>query len=201
MFEQFQQGLSDPRNEIRNLDAKFTEFDPEKIQNQWFKETVEIKDDDDDSYADIKIPDFKDGRQGRFIHDYKKNQTTIIDASAGRCFVYPLDYTTTLPPRSMIDMMIKLQSGYYFPDTKVLRKKMRVLLPALDESDDFISSRTAFACNDKKIYKLEPFVSGVFKRSIAVSDEHAKFAEFGGNGLVEFDLVNFDEVKQYENHF
>jgi integral membrane protein 2B len=192
--------LADPRNEIRNREAKFTEFDPEKIQNKWFKETMEIKDDDDESYTDIKIPDFKDGRQGRFIHDFKKNQTTIIDESVSRCFVYPLDYTSTLPPRNMIDMMIKLHSGYYFPNTINLRKKMRVLLPALDENDDYVSSRTAYVCNDMKIYKLEPFVSGVYKRSIAAYDEHAKFAEFGGNGIIEYDIVNFDEIKQYEMH-
>lgn len=77
-----------------------------------FLQKVEVKDDDKESYADIKIPDFKDGRQGRFIHDFKNNQTTIVDESAKRCFIYPLDYATTLPPKSMADVFVKMQTGY-----------------------------------------------------------------------------------------
>lgn len=188
--------MEDPMREIRRMESQMSDMDT--IRNRFFREDVEIKDDDDESYADIKIPDFRDGRSGRFVHDYKNNQTTIVDEDANRCFVYPLDYTTTLPPTSFFDAMIKMQSGYYFPDTNVLRKKMRVVTPELDHDDEYLSLRTKVICSDMRIYKLEPFVSGVFKRSIEIKDDHAKFAEFGGKAIEEVDLANFNELLDYE---
>lgn len=81
----------------------------ESINEKFFKEEIEIQDDDSDSYADITIPNFKDGRRGQFIHDFVNNLTTIVDQTARRCFVYPLDYTTTLPPKSLGEVMVKMQ--------------------------------------------------------------------------------------------
>lgn len=202
MLEKFQREFNDPMKEIRSMESEISSLDSDTIQNKWFKEEVEIKDDDEDSYADIKIPDFKEGRRGRFIHDYKNNQTTIVDETAKRCFVYPLDYETTLPPQSMADVFVKMQTGYYFPDTTILRKKMRVALPELERDDDYISEKTSLSCDKMKIYRLEPFVSGVYKRSIADTlDEQAVFAEFAGMGIVKTDLMNMGEVEAYEkNH-
>jgi len=198
MLEQFQREFN-PMKEISSMESEISSLDPDTIKKKWFKEEVEVKDDDSDSYTDIKIPDFRDGRRGRFIHDYKNNQTTIIDEDAKRCFVYPLDYETTLPPKSMADIFMKMQSGYYFPDTNVLRKKKRVVIPELEHDDDYISTRTAFVCNKMKIYRLEPFVSGVFKRSISDKfNEHAVFAEYAGKQIVTYDFMNLNEVEEYE---
>lgn len=190
--------MEDPMREIRRMESGMEDTEMEPVRSRFFREDVEIKDDDEESYADIKIPDFRDGRRGRFIHDYKNNQTTIVDEDANRCFVYPLDYSTTLPPKSMLDAFIKMQTGYYFPDTNVLRKKMRVITPELEKDDEYLSFRTKIVCTDKRIYKLEPFVSGVFKRSIVIKDDHAKFAEYGGKSIVEFDIENLNEVLEYE---
>lgn len=97
--------------DIRDMETEIGSLDDEAIHEKFFKEEVLIKDDDEDSYSDVKIPDFKDGRSGRFIHDFKENQTTIIDEKANRCFVYPIDYETTMPPKSFMDMFIKMQTG------------------------------------------------------------------------------------------
>jgi integral membrane protein 2B len=195
IMSQFNREREDPFKENRDLESKLGD---NTFQDRFFREEIAMKDDEDDSFTDINIPDFRDGRQGRFIHDFKNNQTTIVDVEAKRCFVYPLDNSVTLPPKSMIDAILKMQTGYYFPDTNVLRKKMRVVTPELDKDDEYISERTQYVCDGMRIYKLEPFVSGVFKRSISVSDDHAKFAEFSGRKIVEFDFVNFDELLRYE---
>jgi integral membrane protein 2B len=79
------------------------------IGEKFFQEDIEIQDDDSASFADISIPDFKDGRRGRFIHDFKNNLTTIVDHSAKRCFIYPLDRTSVLPPKSLAEVMVKMQ--------------------------------------------------------------------------------------------
>lgn len=202
MLEKFQREMNEPMKQISTMESEISSLDSDAIQNKWFKEEVEIKDDADDSYADIKIPDFKEGRRGRFIHDYKNNQTTIVDETAKRCFVYPLDYETTLPPKSMSDVFVKMQTGYYFPDTTILRKKMRVVLPEMERDDDYISEKTMASCDNMKIYRLEPFVSGVYKRSIADKlDDQAVFAVFSGMGIIKTDLMNMGEVQAYEkNH-
>jgi len=192
--------MEDPMKQIRSMESSLAKINPEDIRTKFFREEAEIRDDADESYADIKIPDFRDGRRGRFIHDYKNNQTTIVDEGAHRCFVYPLDFTTTMPPSSMMDVFMKMSSGYYFPDTSLLRKKMRVVVPAMEADDEFLSSRTTYVCEGMKIYKLEPFVSGVYKRSADVKDAAGKFAAFGGRGLMEVDLVNIAEVKEYETN-
>lgn len=200
MLQKFQREFNDPMKDIRTMESEISSLDSDTIQKKWFREEVEVKDDDSDSYADIKIPDFRDGRRGRFIHDYKNNQTTIVDETGNRCFIYPLDYTTTLPPKSIEDVFLKMQTGYYFPDTSVLRQKMRVIIPALDRDDDYISERTNMICDNMKIYRLEPFVSGVFKRSISAKrGEHSLFAVYSGTKTVEFDIENLSEVEAYEN--
>lgn len=76
---------------------------------------------------------------------------------------------------------------------------MRVVLPALSIDDDEVSQKTAFSCLGMNIYRLEPFVSGVYKRSIPEDlDDHGKFAVFSGSGLVIMNLVNIDEIEQTE---
>lgn len=77
---------------------------------------------------------------------------------------------------------------------------MRVVLPQLELSDDYVSIRTALICADKRIYRLEPFVSGVYKRSIAEPlGKQGKFAEFAGT-ITTIDLVNIADVEAYEGN-
>lgn len=195
---QLNRDMEDPMREIQRMESLFPQLDDNTIRDKFFKEEFEIKDDEKESYADVKIPDFRDGRRGRFIHDYKNNQTTIVDEDGNRCFIYPLDYTTTLPPKSMLDVIIKMQTGYYYPDTNILRKKMRVITPELDHDDEYVSDKIKSTCKRMHIYKLEPFVSGVFKRSAEVLSKNAKFAEFAGKNLLEIDLINIDSLDELE---
>lgn len=48
---------------------------------------------------------------GRFIHEFESNKTAIVDQTAKRCFVMPLDREKVLPPRSMFDMIQKMSDG------------------------------------------------------------------------------------------
>lgn len=198
IMTQLNRDMADPMREIRRMESMFPQFDDNSIRNRFFKEEFEIKDDEKESYADVKIPDFRDGRRGRFIHDYKNNQTTIVDEESNRCFIYPLDYTTTLPPKSMLDVIMKMQTGYYYPDTSILRQKMKVMTPELDHDDEYISEKIKSICRRMHIYRLEPLVSGVYKRSAEIIPETGKFAEFAGKGLVEIDLLNLKEIEELE---
>lgn len=114
---------------------------------------------DDESYSKINVPLFKGGRRGRFIHDFKINQTGIIDGDAGRCFIMPLDRETVLPPKSLYDLLIKMWDGYYNIDTERVRKNFRVVLPELPDLSN-VSPKIANECKNMKVYWLEKFTSG-----------------------------------------
>lgn len=179
-----------PRLSGKNIDSNFNDDD-------FFREEIEMDISDDESYTKIDVPDFKDGRHGRFMHDFKENQSAIIDTTANRCFIMPLDRNSTLPPKSFMDLMEKMGSGYYNIDTDRVRRNMRVVLPPISDLT-LISERIANECYDMKVYMLENYVSGVFKREANPITEQGKFAEYSGKGIVEFDIININDIEEYE---
>jgi integral membrane protein 2B len=170
------------------------------ISNQYFREEFELDLSDDESYSKITVPDFRDGREGRFLHDFNFNQSSIIDMNKNRCFVMPLDRETVLQPHSLFDLITKMYSGYYNIDTTVVRQDYRVVTPAISDIT-LVSDRIANECRGMNIYMLERYVQGVYKRSIAEAlPNSGKFAEFSGNKIVQFDIVNIHELDEFEKH-
>ncbi|XP_017011509.2 integral membrane protein 2B [Drosophila takahashii] len=168
------------------------------LEDNFFREDIELDgDSDDEGYARVDVPDFKDGRRGRFMHDFKENQSAIIDTTTGRCFIMPLDRDTTLPPTSFVDLMKKMGTGYYNIDTERVRRQMRVVTPRITDLS-LISERIANECYDMKVYMMEKYISGVSKRSADPLPESGKYAEFMGKGVIEYDLSNIAEVEAYE---
>ncbi|KAJ6628673.1 Integral membrane protein 2B [Pseudolycoriella hygida] len=170
------------------------------INPNFFKEEIDLgfdDDDEDDSFSKIDIPDFRDGRTGRFYHDFKFNQSAIVDVEAGRCFIMPLDRSTVELPKNFFDLIIKMQQGEYNIDTTVVKKNMRVVLPAVSDMST-IAPGIANECEGKRTYMLEKYVSGVFKRSVSEIPDSGKFAEFGGKHIEEINIENMDAVIAYE---
>jgi integral membrane protein 2B len=181
---------TDVANEVRK--------EQRNIQDKYFRE-VFVLDLEDESFADIQVPDFRDGRRGRYLHDFKYNQSAIIDAKAKHCFIMDLDRNTVAQPRDLFDIISKMYSGYYDINTDVVRKEMRVVLPALDDMGKAeVSPRIVNDCMGSNIYRLEKMVGGVMKRSIVVQKDEQKFGGMFGPNIVEYDLVNFDAVEAYE---
>ncbi|EDW65029.1 integral membrane protein 2B [Drosophila virilis] len=168
-----------------------------EVNDNFFREEIELDSSDDDGYAKIDVPDFKDRRHGRFMHDFKENQSAIIDTINSRCFIMPLDRDTTLPPSSFVDLMQKMGSGYYNIDTERVRRNMRIITPRITDLS-LISERIANECYDMKVYMMEKYVSGVAKRSAEPLPDAGKYAEFMGKGVIEYDLSNIAEVEAYE---
>ncbi|XP_018336590.1 integral membrane protein 2B [Agrilus planipennis] len=166
---------------------------PDNNLNEYFQESFEL-DLDDDVYEKIDVPDFREGRSGRFIHDFNTNLTGIVDLTGKRCFVMPLNRDMVLPPRSLFDLIQKMWDGYYKVDTQVVRETMRVVIPPMNDDDKkAIGSYISKECEGVPVYKLEKYVGGVVKRSADLPND-AKFAQFSGRGIVEFDIVNFEEA-------
>lgn len=109
-----------------------------------------------DNYEKINVPDFRDGRRGRFIHDFNSNVTGIIDIDDRRCFVMPLNRRAVLPPRSLFDLIHKIWDGYYKVDTEVVRETMRVVTPPLTDMQS-VGTYIARECKFLPVYKLEKY--------------------------------------------
>ncbi|KAG5898942.1 hypothetical protein JTB14_004665 [Gonioctena quinquepunctata] len=170
--------------------------DPElkNIFKDFFQENFEL--DDEQKYEKIDVPTFADGRNGRFIHDFNSNTTGIIDITGKRCFVMPLNRKTVLPPKSLLDLIQKMWEGYYKVDTELVRESMRVQLPPISDSKT-VGAYIANECEGMPIYRLERYVGGVVKRSADPHSE-AKFAQFAGKGITQFNIINLKEVEEYE---
>lgn len=193
-------GLDDYNDDFQETRSEISMDDTDNMKHGkmfhklTFQENFEIN--DDQKYEKIDVPDFKDGRSGRFIHDFNTNITGIIDITGRRCFIMPLNRENVLPPKSLFDLIHKMWEGYYKVDTAVVRRTMKVVIPPIADTKN-IGGYITSECEGLPIYKLEKYVGGVVKRSADLHPE-AKFAQFAGNGVTEFDIVNLEDVLEYE---
>ncbi|KOX75693.1 Integral membrane protein 2C [Melipona quadrifasciata] len=157
----------------------------------FFKERFEI-DLENEQYEKIDVPDFRGGRQGRFIHDFNINKTGIIDIDGQCCFVMPLDRQTVLPPRNMYDLLRKMYNGYYEVNTEIVRETMKVVTPPITDLS-VIGTYIARECQDLPTYMLTKVNSNVVKRSIS----NGVFGQFAGKNIIEFDILNLKDVDAY----
>jgi len=125
------------------------------------QERVEV--DADNGLAKIEVPRFGLNRASVFIHDFKQNITAIIDVMGDNCFIKDLDRSHVAPPENFIDLMQKMESGYYEENADVIREQYQVKLPPLTETElvSLNSWMIAQQCRDKSSFMLE-------KRSLPV---------------------------------
>ncbi|XP_063228863.1 integral membrane protein 2B [Bacillus rossius redtenbacheri] len=199
MYHSLQQdsGLADSKmfKSIAKSDNGLTD----DSEPQFFDEKFEL-DLENENFEKIDVPDFRDGRRGRFIHDFNANKTGIIDLDESRCFVMPLDRNRVLAPRSLFDLIKKMWEGYYEVNTEVVRETMRVVTPAITDFKT-VGYYIARECEEKPTYMLEKYVSGVFKRS--VPGKSTEYAGFAGNNIYQLHILGIPdddaaEVKKIE---
>jgi len=148
-------------------------------------------DTEDETFAKIDVPDFKNRRMGRFIHEFDSNKTAIVDQSTKRCFIMPLDREKISPPKTMFDMIQKMSAGYYSVNTHNVRENMRVILPAMDDLSD-LGEYIKEECKDKSTYRLEKSTNRVIKKRSV--DEEKPFAEFTGKVTIEYFIENLAQL-------
>jgi integral membrane protein 2B len=161
--------------------------------NQYFDEEFDI-DVEFEQYERIEVPNFSHGRRGRFVHDFAKNMTGIIDVEEGRCFVLPLNRSQVLPPQSLFDLVVKMRTGYYDVDTQIVRDMYRVVTPPITDFKS-LGYYIGRECAKLPTYRLERITSPVYKRSIDESNGKVIFSEFAGVGIHEFQIVNLHDAK------
>ncbi|XP_032674005.1 integral membrane protein 2C [Odontomachus brunneus] len=155
----------------------------------FFNERFEI-DLENEHYEKIDVPDFRGGRQGRFIHDFNINKTGIIDIDGQCCFVMPLNRQRVLPPRNMYDLLRKMYDGYYEVDTAIVRETMKVVTPPITDLS-VVGTYIARECQDLPTYMLKKVDYSVVKRSAS----NGVFGQFAGNSIMEVDIVNLQDFE------
>ncbi|XP_015185901.1 PREDICTED: integral membrane protein 2C [Polistes dominula] len=153
----------------------------------FLKEHFEI-DLENEHYEKIDVPDFRGGRQGRFIHDFSINKTGIIDIDGQCCFVMPLNRQRVLPPHNLYDLLRKMFNGYYEVDTDIVRETMKVVIPPITDMST-VGTYIARECQDFPTYMLRKVNHTVVKRSAS----SGIFAQFAGKDIIEVDILNLNE--------
>jgi len=162
-------------------------FGEDPKADTYFRENFEL-DMDDEAFSKIDVPDFKNGRMGRFIHEFDSNKTAIVDQSTKRCFIMPLDREKVSPPKTMFDMIQKMSAGYYSVNTHRVRETMRVVLPALEDLSD-LGDYIKEECKDKMTYRLEKSTNRVIKKR-SIMELEKPYTEFAGMATIEYHIDN-----------
>ncbi len=89
---------------------------------------------DYEEFEEFQLPQIS---HGRYLHDFKANQTAIIDPEGGRCFVTPLDQEEVPRPRSFYEIIRNLRDGVYGLDVAEVRMDTRVVLPPVGNAFEF----------------------------------------------------------------
>lgn len=141
----------------------------------------------------VHVPEFKHGRNSKFIHDFRVNMTAIIDLNNKKCFVMPLDRNRVLPPASLLDLISKIMSGYYNVAGRI-KETCRAVEPSLEDLDS-LGPHISAECQDYPVYKLEKFVGGIFKRSIEDEASNKAFTVLDGVQTRAIEIVNLDKLE------
>ncbi|KAI6240675.1 Integral membrane protein 2 [Aphelenchoides fujianensis] len=172
-----------------------TEFlDAEMGERQRLEQKLEIN--EQDLYERIQVPKFGSNRPAVFVHDFRKNITAIVDVLGDRCFLKDLDRSLVSPPKNFIDLIQKMEKGYYAQNPRVIRETYRVgarLSPA--EMNKLGSVMVSRHCVGRAVYRLdrasrtqeEPFFGGRQRREAPT--ETLKFAVMNGGNVALEDIV------------
>jgi len=110
-------------------DVSFNGDDGSIAKRERLQQKVEI--DSHNDYEKIEVPKFGFARPAIFVHDFKQNLTAIADLKGQRCFIKPLDRDRISPPQSFIDLIRKMEEGYYEQSADVIRLHYVARMPPL----------------------------------------------------------------------
>ncbi|CAD5234008.1 unnamed protein product [Bursaphelenchus xylophilus] len=129
-------------------------LDSDMEEPQRLEQKLEIN--QEELYERIQVPKFGINRPAVFVHDFRKNITAIVDILGERCFLKDLDRSLVAPPKNFIDLIQKMEKGYYAQNPRVIRETYRVgdrLNPL--ELKGLGSAMVSKHCQGKEVFRLE----------------------------------------------
>ncbi|XP_066541995.1 integral membrane protein 2Bb isoform X2 [Hoplias malabaricus] len=142
-------------------------------------ETFEVLQDDEVELITVPVPEFGDSDPADIVHDFSEKLTAYLDLSLDKCYVIPLNTSVVMPPRDLLDLLVKIKTGVYLPQTYLVREEMMVT----EEVDDveqlgFFINRL---CGNKETYKLQ-------RRETIL-------------GMQKREALNCRKIRHFENEF
>ncbi|TKR80633.1 hypothetical protein L596_014677 [Steinernema carpocapsae] len=154
--------------------------------------TQRLEIDPEELYERIQVPRFGSNRPAIFVHDFRKNITAIVDILGKRCFIKPLDRNLVAPPKSFIDLVEKLEKGYYEQNPRVIHETFRVgARLTIDELLDLDSQMVTRQCLAYDVFSLEP-ASRSFESSSPLFVRNKREAR---SEPIQFSVMNGENVE------
>jgi hypothetical protein len=110
----------------------------------------------------VEIPKFDDCKDAVIFHDFERNFTTIVDKDIKKCFVMKLNQSVIAPPKNMLDLLTKLNNGYYMPRATVVRQTYTVVHPATKDLS-ILGQQVRHECGTFDTYMLKKLENVHFK--------------------------------------
>ncbi|KAM3910894.1 integral membrane protein 2A [Leptodactylus fuscus] len=128
-------------------------------------EEADIREEDNVALINIPVPSFSEGDSASIVHDFDRLLTAYLDLQLLKCYIINLNTSVVLPPRSLMDLFMKLATGSYLPQTYLVREELVVT-----EKIDDVSELGFFIyehCVGQETYRLQrrDQIIGVQKRS------------------------------------
>jgi hypothetical protein len=140
-----------------------------------FDEKIEI----DPSYERLEVPPVMNFRRSTVMHDFDKNLTAIVDLDHGRCYILPLNPHGVKPPKNLMDLMNKFQSGYYLPNAKIVRESYKVVIPPIDN----IESLGYYIWQECQFYDTFHLVKNEDSAIVKSKQKRSASCAMAGNGF------------------
>ncbi|OWF39197.1 integral membrane protein 2B-like [Mizuhopecten yessoensis] len=114
------------------------------------EEEIEVT---DNIFERISMPQIDDILKSLILHDFERNKSAIVDYHDRVCYVMNLNRNEVSPPKNLIDLLNKINSGYYLPRAHVLRRKYRVMSPPL-QNIAYLGPYIVNECSNYKTFQL-----------------------------------------------
>nr|AFM87706.1 integral membrane protein 2A [Callorhinchus milii] len=160
-----------PKNKVfhgamRYVDSQIFTDSPE-IKDPYFlaSEDVQFMGDNNVAMINVPVPEFSDSDPAVIVHDFEMLLTAYLDLDLDKCYVIKLNTSVVMPPRSLLELFMKLATGDYLPQTYLVHEDMVVTqrIDSVDKLGVFIYR----LCAGKDTYTLQrrDTLKGIQKRS------------------------------------
>ncbi|KAJ1058332.1 hypothetical protein K5549_020836, partial [Capra hircus] len=69
---------------------------------------VDICEEDNIAIIDVPVPRFSDSNTAAIIHDFENGMTAYLDLLLGNCYLMPLNTSTVMPPKNLVELFGRL---------------------------------------------------------------------------------------------
>lgn len=152
----------------------------------------------DPLHVRLEVPQMQTLTSASVLHDFNSQWTAFLDDDGQRCFVKPLAKSMASPPRSLMDLLVKLSTDYYTPNVQAIRVQYRILPnPKTPEEMRRFGPFILNTCQNVSTYEMIPIIPNANarrRRSVDSKRIELNFGLAGGEGapIVEIADIQFN---------